>query len=76
MWIHVAEMLSHSELVIEHLVERQNQPRGAQVDAMHLSVRKGPSQDPPLPSLLLRVGSRGKGILLKIPLCTRCSEGE
>ena len=43
---------------------------------MHLSDRKGWSQDPPLPSPLLRVGSGGKGILLEIPAYLRPSEGE
>jgi len=33
------------ELVIEHLVGRQGQPRGAQVHAMLLSDEKGWSQD-------------------------------
>jgi len=39
------------EPVIEHLVGRQGQPRGAQVHAVHLSDRKGWSQDPPLSRL-------------------------
>ena len=49
------------EPVIEHLVGRQGQPRGAQVYAMCLSDSKGWSQDPPLPRPHLRVGSGGKG---------------
>ena len=53
---------SGPEVVIEHLVERQGQPRGAQVHAMQLSDRKGWSQDPPLPRPHLRAGSGGKGI--------------
>ena len=52
--------------MIEHLVGRQGQPRGAQVQAMHLSHQKGWSQDPALPRPHLRVGSGGKGILLEI----------
>ena len=48
--------------VIEHLVGRQGQPREAQVQAMHLTDWKGWSQDPPLPSPHLRVGSGGEGI--------------
>ena len=49
------EMLSWLELVIELLVGRQDQPRGAQVHAMHLSDQKGWSQDPPLPGPHLRL---------------------
>jgi len=49
--------------VIEHLVGRQGQPRGAQVHAMPLSDQKGWSQDPPLPRPHLRVGSGGKGVI-------------
>jgi len=48
--------------VIEQLVGRQGQPRGAQVHTMHLSDRKEWRQDPPLPSPHLRVGSGGGGI--------------
>jgi len=40
---------SWPEAVIEHLVGRQGQPRGAQVYAMQLSGQKGWSQDPPPP---------------------------
>jgi len=39
---------SWPEPVIEHLVGRQDQLRGAQVRAMHLSDWKGWSQDPDL----------------------------
>ena len=46
----------------EHLVGRQDQLRGAQVHAMHLSDQKGWSQDPPLPRPHVRVGSGGEGI--------------
>ena len=54
---------SQLEAVIEHLVGRQGQPRGAQLHAMPLSDWKGRSQDPPLPRPHLWVGSGGKGIL-------------
>jgi len=40
---------SQLETMIEHLMGRQGQPRGAQVHAMYLSDWKGCSQDPPLP---------------------------
>ena len=70
------EMLSWLELVIELLVGRQDQPRGAQVHAMHLSDQKGWSQDPPLPRPHLRVGSGGKSILLEIPAHLRPSKGK
>jgi len=53
---------SQPEAVMEHLMGRQGQPRGAQVQAMNLSDQKGWSQDPPLPSPHLRVGSGGEGI--------------
>ena len=52
--------------MIEHLVGRQGQPRGAQVHAMYLSDQKGWSQDPLLPRPHLRVGSGGEDILLDI----------
>jgi len=42
---------------MEQLVGRQGQPRGAQVHAIYLSEQKGWSQEPPLPSPHLRVGS-------------------
>ena len=67
---------SQLEPVIEHLVGRQGQPRGAQVHAMHLSDQKGWSQDPPLPRPHLRVSSGGKDILLEIPTCLRSSRGK
>ena len=51
---------SHLEPVIEHLVGRQDQPREAQVQAMHLSDWKGWSQDPPFPRHHLRVGRGGE----------------
>jgi len=46
------------------------------VHAMHLSDQKGWSQDPPLPSPHLRIGSGGEGVLLEIPVCLRSSEGK
>jgi len=64
------------EAVIEHLVGRQGQPRGAQLHAMQLSDQKGWSQNPPLPRPLLRVGSGGEGILLEIPVYLRPSGGK
>lgn len=69
-------MLSWLEAVIEHLVGRQSQPRGAQVHTMHLSDWNGWSQDSPRPRPHLRVGSGGKGILLEIPAHLRPSEGK
>ena len=62
--------------LIEHLVGRQGQPRGAQVYAMQLSDWQGWSQDPPLPSLHLRLGSGGEGVLLEIPAYLRPSKGK
>ena len=53
---------SWPEALMEHLVGRQGQPRGAQVHAMQLSDWKGWSRDPPLPRPHLRVGSGGGGI--------------
>jgi len=53
--------------VIEHLVGRQGQPKGAQVYAIHLNDQKGWSQDPPLPRPHLRAGSGGEVILLEVP---------
>ena len=47
---------SQPEAVIEHLVGRQGQPRGAQVHTM------------PLPRPHLRVGSGGNAILLEMPV--------
>jgi len=55
------------EAVIEHLVERQGQLRGAQVLAVHLSDQKGWNQDPPLLRPHLRVGSGGKRYLVGDP---------
>jgi len=49
-YVSVVEMLS--ETVIEHLVGRQGQPRGAQVHAMHLSDWKGGARIPPFPDLI------------------------
>ena len=54
---------SRSEPVIEQLVGRQGQPRGAQVPAMWLSEdRKGQSQDTPIPRPHLSVGRGGEGL--------------
>ena len=53
---------SWPEPVMEHLVRRQGQARGAQVCVVHLSGWKRWSQDPPLPRPHLRVGSGGEGI--------------
>jgi len=65
---------SQLEAVIEHLVGRQAQPRGAQMHAMRLSDLKGWSQDPPLPRHHLRVGREGKCIFLEISAYLRPSE--
>jgi len=62
--------------VIEHLVGRQGQPRGAQVHAVYLSDWEGWSEDPPLPRPHLRAGSGGKGILLEIHVYLRPSKGK
>jgi len=62
--------------VIEHLVGRQGQPRGAQLHGMHLSDRKGWSQDPPLPRPHWRVGSGGEGISPEIPAYLGSSKGK
>jgi len=40
------------EAVIEHLVGRQGQPRGAQGYAMHVRDWPGWNQDPPLPDII------------------------
>ncbi|XP_040525300.1 uncharacterized protein LOC101748689 isoform X2 [Gallus gallus] len=64
---------SQLDAVMEHLVGRQGQPRGAQVYAMCLS---DGSQDPPLPRSHLRVGSGGEGVLLEIPAYLRPSKGQ
>ena len=71
----VVEML-RLETMTEHLVGRQGQPRGAQVNAMNLSDQKLWSQDPPLPSPHLRVVRGGKNILLEIHIYLRLSEGK
>ena len=47
-----------------------------QCNALHLSDWEVWNQDPPLARLHLRVGSGDKGILLKIPLYPRLSEGK
>jgi len=62
--------------VIEHLVGRQGQSRGAQVQVMHLSDWWRWSQDLPLPRPHLRAGWGGKGILLEIPAYGRPSKGK
>ena len=64
------------ETLIEHLVGRQGQPRGAQVHAVHLCNWKGWSQDPSLPRPHLRVDSGGKGISLEILVYLRPSKGK
>ena len=64
------------EPVIEHLVEKQDQPRGAQVYAMHLSGCRMCSQDSPLPRPHLMVCSGGKAILLEIPAYLRPSKSK
>ena len=65
----VAEMLkSQLEAVIEHLVGRQGQARGAQLHAVYLSDQKGWSQEAPLPRPHLRVGRANEGIFLEIPV--------
>ena len=65
---------SQLEPVIEHLVGRQGQPRGAQVQAMHLSDQKGWNQYLPLPRPHLRAGSGGKGNLVEIFVCLKSSK--
>uniref|UniRef100_A0A8C9ELT5 Peroxisomal trans-2-enoyl-CoA reductase n=1 Tax=Pavo cristatus TaxID=9049 RepID=A0A8C9ELT5_PAVCR len=49
---------------------------GAQVHAVHLSNKKGWSQDPRLPRFHLRVGSGGKGVLVEVLAYLRPSEGK
>ena len=66
---------SQLEAVIEHLLGRQGQPRGARVHVMCLSDQKGWSQGPPLPRPHLTVGSGGEGGLVEIPEYLRPSEG-
>jgi len=60
--------------VIKHLVGRQGQLKGAQMQAM--AKAKPPEANPPLPRPLLRVGSGGRVILLEIPAYLRPSEGK
>ena len=67
---------SWPEAVMEHLVGRQGQPRGAQVHAVLPSDWKGWSQDPSLPSPHLRVGSGDEGISQEIPVYVRPSRGK
>jgi len=67
---------SRLEAVTEKLVERQGQPRGAQLHAMYLSDCKGWSQDPLLLRPHLRVGSGGECVLVEIPVYLRSSEGK
>ena len=67
---------SWPEAVIEHLVGRQGQPRGAQLHVMYLSDQKGWILAPALSRPLVRVGSGGKGILLEIFVYLRPSEGK
>ena len=62
--------------MIEHLVGRQGQPKGAQVYAIHLNDQKGWSQDPPLPRPHLRAGNGGEGILLEVPVSLRPCKGK
>ena len=64
------------EVVIEHLVGRQCQPRGAQVHAVPPSDWKEWSQHPPLPRSHLRVGSGGEDVLLEISAYLRPSKGK
>jgi len=59
--------------VIEYLVGRQGQPRGAQVHAMYLSDQ---ILAPPLPKPHLGVGNGDEGTLLEIPTYLRPSEGK
>ena len=66
---------SWPKAVIEHLVGRQDQPRGAQVHAMLLS-DEGVQRDPPLPSPHLRAGSAGENPLLEIPAYPKPSIGK
>jgi len=67
---------SRPKPVTEHLVGRQDQPRGAQVHAMHLSDWNRWSQDPHLPRPYLRAGRGGKGIWREFSLYLRLSEGK
>ena len=67
---------SWPEPVIEHLVERQGQPREAQVQAMYLSDWKECNQDPPPHRLYLRFGSGHESVLLEIFTYVRPSKGK
>ena len=62
--------------MIEHLVGRQGQARGAQVHATDLNDWKCWSQDPSLPRPHLKVGSGGKSILLEMAAYLRLSVGK
>ena len=66
---------SWPEAVMEHLVGRQGQPRGAQVHAVLLS---GEGLEPGFTSSRphLRAGSGGEGILWEIPEYLRPSSGK
>jgi len=64
------------EAVIENLVGSQDQPRGTQVYAMHLSEQEGWILAPPLPWPHLRAGSGSKEILLEILGYLTSSEGK
>lgn len=61
--LHSGNAKSWPETVIEHLMGRQGQPRGAQVHAMYLSDWKEWSQDPSLPRPHLGIGSGSKMFL-------------
>ena len=67
---------SQLEPVIEHLVGRYGQPRGAQMHALPLSDWKVWSQDSPIPRPQLRVGSGGKGVSLEISVYLGSSKGK
>ena len=67
---------SWPEPVIEQLVGRQGQHRGAQVHAVCLTDQHGHSQDLFLPRPHLRVGSGGRGILLELPTYLGSSKGK
>jgi len=62
--------------MVENLVGRQGQPRGAQVHAAHLSDWKKWNQDPPLSRPLLMAGSGDRSILLEIPTYLNLSKGK
>ena len=67
---------SQLESVIEHLVGRQDQPRGAQVCAMCVSDKKGWNQDPAFPRPHLMVSRGGNGISLEVPVYLWPSNGK